>query len=454
MFAAQLDDHLDELAHHYSRSDNVAKAVDYLGRAGQQALQRSAYTDAIRSLNAALDLVQRLPESLERFQREVFLQLTLARTLTPLESRAAPEVERAYTRARELCERLADPPELFPTLVGLLVIHLLRGELRNARQLALQLAHRAQSVQDPAGLLYAQVALGEISFFSGELPAAREHLEMAMSLDRECRWTLAFRPFGADVGVVCLSYLAHTLWHLGYPVQALKRSKEALELAQGLSDPFSVGFAMLFVTLMHQCRRETSTVQKTAESLTALAAEYGFRQILAFAPVMRGWATAAEGHKEDGIAQIQEGLAATRALGLQVRLPRDLSLLAERYIDMHRLDDALAALTEALATAEERENRNYEPETHRLKGELLLKQNDSNAVEAESCFGSAIEIACKQSAKSWELRATTSLARLLARTGRPDEARSMLAGIYNWFTEGFDTADLKDAKALLEQLSG
>ena len=206
MFAEQLDDHLDELAHHYSRSDNVDKAVEYLGRAGQQALQRSAYADAISSLSAAIDLLQKLPDSPERIQRELLLQLAIGPALIAVKGCAAPEVERAYTRARELCERLGDPPELFPALFGLWVMHLLRGELRKAYELAEQLLRRAQSAHDPALLLYAHIALGNTSYWMGEFLPAREHLEMAITLyDPERHRPLTFRYGGVDAGVACLS---------------------------------------------------------------------------------------------------------------------------------------------------------------------------------------------------------------------------------------------------------
>ena len=187
--------------------------------------------------------------------------------------------------------------------------------------------------------------------------------------------------------------------------------------------------------------------------LIALSAEHGFTDWLALATILRGWAMAEQGRNEEGIAQIQEGLAAFRATGAELVRPYFLCLLAEACMETGRLDDGLSALTEALAAADEHEDRHYEAEMHRLKGELLLKQDDSNAAEAQSCFQRAIEIARKQSAKSLELRATMSLARLLAKQGRRDEARAMLAEIYDWFTEGFDTADLKDAKALLDELN-
>jgi predicted ATPase len=284
----------------------------------------------------------------------------------------------------------------------------------------------------------------------GEFLLAREHLEMAISLyDRE-------RPMaiGIDTGVNCLSYMALILWTLGYPDQALKKGDEAVALAQALSHSLSLAFAEGLVGYLRQYRREARAAQDTAERLTALSVEHGFPHWLAQATVTRGWAIAKQGHGEEGIAQIQEGLAAFRTIGSGVLLPHALCLLAEACGEAGRLDDGLSALTEATAAADEHGIRQYEAEAHRLKGELLLKQDHSNAAEAQTCFERAIEIARKQSAKSLELRATINLARLLRDTGRRDEARAKLAEIFGWFTEGFDTADLKDAKALLDELSG
>jgi predicted ATPase/class 3 adenylate cyclase len=453
MFAEQMDDHLGDLAHHYSHSDNVSKAVEYLGRAGQQALQRSAYAEAISSLSAAIDLLQKLPGSPERLQRELLLQLALGSGIMTVKGEAAPETERAYTRARVLCEQAGDPPELFPALWGLQLMHLLRGELRTAYELAERLMWRAQSAHDPALLQHAHTSLGDTFFWMGLLLPAREHFEMAISLyDPERHRALAFRFGTVDNGIICLSYTAGTLWYLGYPDQALKRLNEALALAQALSHPQSLAWAAIFVGVLRQYRREARAAQEAAEGAIALSAEHGFPDFLARATTLRGWAMAEQGHHEKGIAQIQEGLAASRATGSGLWRPHFLCLLAEACMEMGRLDEALSALTEALAAADEHENRFCEAETHRLKGELLLRRDDSNAVESQRCFERAIEIARGQSGKSLELRATMSLARLLTRQGHRDEARTMLAEIYGWFTEGFDTADLRDAKALLDEL--
>jgi predicted ATPase len=455
LYASSLEDHLAELAHHYSHSDNVSKAVEYLGRSGQQAMQRSTYADAIGSLNAASDLLQRLPDSPERIRRELLLHLAVGPALMAVKGFAAPEVEQAYTRARDLCERLGYPSELFPALYGLWVIHGVRGELRKAYELAEQLLRRAHSAHDPALLTYGQMARGMTSYWVGEFLPAREPLENAITLyDPERHRPLAFRYSGADAMLICLSYAAMTLFHLGYPDQALKRGNQAIALARGLSHPFSLAVVELFVAFLYQYRREARAAQENTERVIALCAEHGYTaDRLAWATALRGWAMAAQGSHEKGIAQIREGLAAARAVGAGLWRPYFLCMLAGVCLEADRLDEGLTALTEALAAADEHQNRNYEAEIHRLKGELLLKQDRSNAPEAQHCFERAIEIARNQSAKSFELRATISLARLLASQGRRDEARTMLAEIYGWFTEGFDTADLMEANVLLRELS-
>jgi predicted ATPase len=225
-------------------------------------------------------------------------------------------------------------------------------------------------------------------------------------------------------------------------------------LAQTLSHPFSLAFAVYFFAVIHQYRRETRAAKETAEGAIALCAQHGLLpDFLAYATSLRGWAMAEQGSNEAGIAEIQGGLAAFHATGAELRRPYFLTLLAGARMETGRLGDALSALTEALAAADEHENHYYQAETHRLKGELLLRHSDSNAAEAQNCFQRAVEIARRQSAKSLELRATMSLARLLAKQGRRGEGHAMLAEIYSWFTEGFDTRDLKDAKALLDELS-
>jgi len=453
IFANQLDDHLTQLAHHYSHSDNPDKAIEYLGRAGQQALQRSAHTDAISGLNAAITLLRTLPESSARIQRELALQLAIGPAVIAIEGWGALEVERVYIRAREICDRLGNPPEYFSVLFGLYAFYLLRAELRTAHELAEQLLQRAQRARDPTLLLLAHQALGQASIQKGELARAANHFEMAFSLyDGERHRALAFL-FGIDLGVAALSYTAETLWYLGYPDQALKTGNEALALAQELSHPHTLAFAKFFFGIVSQFRREVLVARETAESAIAVSAEHGFAAQLALTSLQRGWAMANLGHYENGIMQMQEARAAIRATGSELGWPHYLNLAADAYTLAGCIEEGLTAVTEAFAFADEHEDCLNEGETHRLKGELLLRKDGSNA-DASDCFERSIQIALSQSSKSYELRATTSLARLLAKQGRRGEARTRLAAIYNWFTEGFDTADLKDAKALLDELGG
>jgi tetratricopeptide (TPR) repeat protein len=453
IFADQLDDHLTQLAHHYRYSDNIDKAVEYLGRAGQQAMQRSAHNDAISSITVAIDLLQKLSDGPERRHRELFLQLAVGPALIAVKGWGASEVERAYVRARGLCQQLGEPPELFYVLFGLWTVHFLRDELRAALELGQQMLQRAQIANDAALLMFAHEALGDTSYQTGELLLAKEHLEMSISLyDRENHRPLALRFTGLDSEVQCLSYAAFTTWALGYPDEALEHGYAAIALAQEMSQPYSLAFAEHFVGCVHQYRREASVAQKHAEAVIALCVDHGFTGQLAMTTSLLGEAMAEQGLNKEGILRLEETLAAMRAIGIALARPSFLTRLAQAYMETGRFDEGLGALTEALAAGEGNEDHQDEPERHRVKGELLLRLNGSNVGEAEGCFRRAIEIARQQSAKSWELRATTSLARLLKRQGRREEGRMMLAKIYNWFTEGFDTADLKDAKALIDEL--
>ena len=285
----------------------------------------------------------------------------------------------------------------------------------------------------------------------GELLRARAQFEEVIHLHDFGRYSK--REIG-DPGVFALSLVAPTLWMLGYPDQAQKRGDEALALAQTLSQPHNLTFALYYICVLRIGRRESHGAQDAAERIIAISAEHGLTQLLPAATAYREWALAKEGNIGEGISQIQQSLEMSRAAGRELERPIFLRLLAEAYIAGGRLDEALDALTEALTLAEEQSGRLNNAELHRLKGDLLLSQDESNLTEAQNCFERAIDIARHQSAKSYELRATTSLARLLAKQGKSDEARTMLVDLYRWFTEGFDTVDLKEAKALLEELGG
>jgi predicted ATPase len=296
--------------------------------------------------------------------------------------------------------------------------------------------------------------MGEELLLTGKLKLAREHQRIMLSLyDQALDHPLAFR-IGVDAKQGILSYSGWNLWLLGYPDQALATAKEAVAFARGLSHSNSLAAAEFFLMIVQRNRREARAVQETAERLIAFSTEHGFGAWLLFSTHDRGWGIAEQGRYDEGIALMRKGVAILHAAGADIGRTDILCHLAEACMKADRLDDALSTVTEALAATDQQEERYYEPDIHRIWGEVLLRQDYSNIRQAEDCFRRAIEIARQQSGKSLELRATMSLARLLAQQGKLDEARAMLADIYGWFTEGFDTADLKDAKALLDELAG
>jgi predicted ATPase len=364
-------------------------------------------------------------------------------------------VERVYTRARELCQQAGEPRQLFPVLWGLWYFYTTRAELQKAEELGKQLLSLAQQVQDRTLLLEAHHALWPTLFFLGELAAARGHLEQGMALyDLQDHRSHAFLYGGHDPGSCCQSYTAWTLWALGYPEQALKASDRALTLARELAHPASLAASLSYAAVLHQFRREREAVQQMAEALIALATAQGDAERLARGTILRGWALFVQGQGTEGMMQMRQGLAALQATGGEVRRQLFLPLLAGAYGGIGQSEEGLNVLAEALAAVEKTGGRFYEAELYRLRGELLLARSAEHHTEAETCFRQGLNIARRQQAKSWELRAAMSLSRLWQQQGKRAEARELLAPIYGWFTEGFDTADLQEAKALLEELGG
>ncbi|HEV8713879.1 MAG TPA: hypothetical protein VGX03_13770, partial [Candidatus Binatia bacterium] len=450
-----------ELALHFEQGREYRKAVQYLQYAGKNASRRSANQEAIGLLTKALELLKTLPDTPERTQQELRLQLTLAVPLIATKGFTAPEVERAYTRALELCRQLGETLQLFWVLLGLWTVYFVRAELKTARELAEQCLSLAQNTHNPRFLVWAHNMLGNTLYCLGEFALAREHLEAGIALYDPQQ----HRSSGAleDPKVNCLSYAALALWLLGYPDQAQQRSHEALTLAQELSRPYILAFALGFAAQIHQFRREVQAVQERTETVMALSTEQGFPLFLAAGPIRRGWALAAQGQVEEGISQIRQGMDAWWATGGELSRPYYLAWLAEAYGKAEEVEEGLTVLAEALAAVDRTGERVFEAELYRLKGQLTLQKFQVSGskvqvppnpqAEAEACFLKAIEIARKQQAKSLELRATVSLAKLWQSQGKKEEARQMLAEIYGWFTEGFDTADLKEAKVLLEELA-
>jgi adenylate cyclase len=348
---------------------------------------------------------------------------------------------------------MGETSQLMPVLGGLALFYSVRAEYQAAREMGEQLLSLAQRVQDPVCLMEAQWVLGTTSFFPGDFAAAREYLEQGIALYDRHPHRRHIILLGQDLGVLFLVWFSHPLWHLGYPNQALQRTQEALALAQERAHPFSLAFALDYAAMLHQFRQESRAAQERAEDAIALCTEYGFAYYLAWATIIRGWALTEQGQGEEGLAQMHQGVSDLRDTGGEVRLPYYLALLAEAYGKAGQIEAGLALLAEALAQAHNKGEYWREAELHRLKGTLLLALSTDNHAETATCFSRAISIARRQQAKSLELRATMSLSHLWQRQGKSTEARALLAPIYSWFTEGFDTADLQEAKALLETLA-
>jgi predicted ATPase len=451
-FADLVDTQPELLAQHFTAAGQNARAIPYWQRAGVRALQRSANLEAISHLTKGLEGLETLPHSPERLQHELDLQITLGRALTVTKGYAAPEVGHAYARARELCQQVGETPQLFPVVRGLWNFYLIRTELRTARELAEQLLQLAQRTQDPALLPQAHSAMAGALVHLGEFAATYEHLQQGLALyDPPQHRALPLR-LEIDLGVFFLAYMTRPLWLLGYPDQAIRRSQEALTLAQERAHPFSLAYALAFAAWVHQFRREGQATHARAEALCALAKEQGFAFLLATGTMHRGWALAEQGQSIEGMVQICEGLAAYRATGAEVDRTYFLALLAEAYRQGKQDDEGLTVLEEALALTDRQASVIWEAELHRLKGELLLARSAENQVEAEACFHEALALARRQEAKALELRAAMSLARLWRQQGKATDARDVLAPAYHWFTEGFGTPDLQQAKALLEEL--
>ena len=440
------------LAHHCTEAGLIEQAVGYWHKAGQSAIERSAHVEAIAHLRQGLALLQTLLETPERLQYEVDLLITLGASLRATQGTGALEVGATYTRARQICQQLEAPPQLFPILRGLWNYHLIRAEYPTAHELGEQLLILAQQVQDAAMLVAAHRALGATLLNLGSVAAAHAHYAQGIALYDQQHRVYAFLH-GDDAGVACRTFDAWALWHLGYPDQGLARNQEAVTLAQQVAHPFSLGLALGWAAVFHQLRREERCAQEHAEAAIILAQEQGFPYYMAIGSILHGWALAHQGQAQEGIAQIEQGLIAYRATGAEILRPYFLGLIAEAQGTLGEPEKGLTVLTEALSLASTTGERRYEPELYRLQGTLLLQQSSDNATVAETCFHHALDIARSQQAKSFELRTATSLARLWQRQNKRQEAYELLAPVYAWFTEGFDTADLQDAKALLDELA-
>jgi predicted ATPase len=424
------------LAYHYTEAGLREPAIAYWQRAGQQALQRSAYPEAVQHLSMGLALLATLPETPARAQQELDLQISLGPALRATKGTGAPEVEQTYARARALCAQVGDTPQLFPTLWGLYQLYLTRGALPTAQEFGEQLYRLAQRAAAPMSHLEAQEALGTTLFYLGDYATAWTHLEQGIALiDTAAQQAHVLRHDTTAPEARCLAMAAHTLWCLGYPAQAMQRGQEALALAQTLAHPYRLAVAQHWMAWLHQRRRDVLGVRERADALLSLATAQGFPTWVGYGIFWQGWTLAAQDQGEAGLAQMRQGIAAVWATWQALSRPFGLVLLAE-----------------ALEALETNAPGDMRAEAHRLQGELLLRQPAPDAAQAEVCFQQALAVARHQQAKFWELRTALSLSHLWQQQGKRAAAYELLAPVYGWFTEGFDPADLQEAKVLLEEL--
>jgi predicted ATPase/class 3 adenylate cyclase len=443
------------LAHHYTEAGVPAQALLYWQQAGQRAIERSANHEAIRHLTKGLDVLATLPETPERTERELTFSITLAAPLLMTKGYAAPEIEGVYSRVQQLCCQVEETAQVFPALYGMCLFYLVRGECQTARQVGQQALRLAQQVQTPDFMMLAHTVLGVALFFCGEFATALEHLEEGFApYDPPQHHALAFR-YGDDPGVFSLAYMTVALWMLGYLDQAQERSNAAVALARQLGHPFSLAIPLVTAAVSSQFRREGTSAHAWAEAIIALATEQGFAHWLGAGMILRGWALAHQGQVHEGVEQLRQGLAAWRAVGAGLVQPYWLSMLAEAYWWAGQLELGLHTVDAALVAGQHNHEPWWDAHLYWLKGKLLLAQHGTyhQAHEVETCFQHARMVARQQQAKSLELRVAMSLSRLWQRQGKRDAARQVLAEVYGWFTEGFDTADLQEAKALLDELA-
>jgi class 3 adenylate cyclase/predicted ATPase len=440
------------LAQHYTEAGLIAQAIPYWQRAGQRAIERSANLEAIGHLTKGREVLTTLPDTPNRARQELDLQTALGLALRAIKGWSSPEATQAYTRAHELCQQVGETPQLFPVLFGLWISSIERPDFQTARELGEQLLSLGQHASDPALLTQAHWVLGFTMFHMGAFAPARVYLEHMMAHYDPQQHRSYILLYGLDPAVASPTLAARALWYLGYPDQALQRSQQAVTLAQELSHPYSLAHALASTAEIYQFRREARRTQEQAEALMTLSTEHGFAVWVASAMVLRGWALTEQGQRAEGIAQIRQGLAAWQAMREVLLQPRGHTLLAEIYGKVRQPEAGLTVLAEVLAEVHNTGLCFCEAELYWLKRVLLL-QAAGKGGEAEACFRQALDVARRQQAKTLELRAAISLSRLWQHQGKPGEARELLAESYGWFTEGFDTADLREAKALLEALS-
>ena len=434
------------LAHHYTEAGLAAHAIPYWQTAARRALERAANREAANHAARGLELLGTLPETPELAERELSLQLTLGGASGFVTGPAS--VEHVYARACELARQVGGPEELFPALSGLAHSKMVLGHMQESRALSEEFLELARREDDPLILAVGHSMLAYAAWWQGDFVDVRDHSRQSLALYNSRQQGGV--PYDQDHGIVSGYLAALSTWMLGHPTQAIHAMDNTLAHARELDNPNSVGISLLFLAQLCQLRREPEPATKRAEEALAVAAEHGLPALELWCLLPRGWARAQLGDVAGGIADIRAGMDRRRAFGMGAVWPWFLALIAEAHGLIGQVQEGLTALDEALDWVQRNDERLYEAEVHRIRGELLLQKGVPD--EAETCFQQALTVARDQQARSWELRAATGMGRMWLQQNRIEEARALLTPVYDWFTEGFDTADLIEAKALLDQL--
>jgi predicted ATPase len=440
-----------QLAVHFERGSETQLAVHYWQQAADNATRRKAYHEAVATLRKGLALLAMLPESRERTQSELALQLNLGELVMAVQGRASLEASEVYTRAQALGQQVGEPRQRFRALWGLIAVYNGLGHLHTAAELGRQLLDLAQRQHDAVLVQESHVRVGGNALYHGDLVAARAHLEQSLEVSAVPHSTSTLLAGRLHPRVTSYAWLLRPLWALGYADQAQRRCQEVLALGQHLGHTPSLALVEYFAAMLSQARRDVAATYARADALMAFATAQGLVHRVEQGRILLGWALAMQGDAAAGVRQIHQGLA-HQDMEIKLGRPHRLSLLAEAYGQAGQPEVGLQVLAEALALVGATEERWWEAELHRLKGELLLQLAIPEGLQAEACFQQALDVARSQQAKSLELRAAMSLSRLWQQQGQRAAARTLLAPLYDWFTEGFDTADLQEAKALLEAL--
>ena len=468
-YGERAEEQAGELAMHFEQGRDYQRAVSYLQQAAENAVRRSAFQEAIAHFTKGLELLNHWPDTPSRTRQELSLHIAVIGPLMAIKGESSPELEQVYAQIGKLSQQLGETTQSFWVLTGLWLIHLFRGELQPAYDLGEQMLAFAQQRDDPVFLLWAHYTLGVTLLYRGDLASALSRLEQVLVL-YEVQQHPRYMP---DPKVAGLGFLALTLCGLGYLDQALLRSEESLALARKAGPPYGIAVALTYGAGCRILSRDGAAAQRWAEELIALSQEHGLAQYLARGVLLRGGALVEQGQIEEGIMQMRQGLADTRATGAELGVPAWVVILAAALTRLGRVDEALRILNETEAGIDRHCGQLYEAELYRLKGTLMLQQENQKSkvkrqkakiktdprsltpdphAEAEACFLKAIEIARRQNAKLFELRATLSLSRFWQHQGKRADAQRILAEVYGWFTEGFESVDLKEARVLLAEL--